>query len=76
MSNIPDYPIFPTLQVKPTVWTAHMNGRKHRDAIEKLKQSLAAPKRQAAPGNVKGPPAKKAKGRIIVDFRGVFCYMT
>ena len=68
MSHISDYPISQTLQVKPTVWTAHMNGRKHRDAIEKLKQSLAAPKRQAASGGVKEPPAKKTKGRVIVDF--------
>lgn len=44
-------------QVKPKIWTAHLNGKKHRDSVERLKASTS--KRPGA--TVEEPQAKRAK---------------
>ncbi|CAB3402528.1 unnamed protein product [Caenorhabditis bovis] len=47
-------------EVKAKVWTAHVNGKKHRDSIERIKALAAAPKRPIE-SNAEEPPNKKAK---------------
>ncbi|CAJ0600494.1 unnamed protein product [Cylicocyclus nassatus] len=52
------------MQVKPKVWTAHVNGKKHRDSCERLKQQLVSgPKRpnDALAAQNGGPPTKKIR---------------
>lgn len=54
-----------TLKVKAKIWTAHLNGKKHRDSCERLKQQLASgPKRQSDVTSTQNgaPPVKKVKG--------------
>lgn len=53
-----------TLKVKAKIWTAHLNGKKHRDSCERLKQQLASgPKRQSDVTSTQNgaPPVKKVK---------------
>ncbi|KAL6728528.1 hypothetical protein Aduo_010294 [Ancylostoma duodenale] len=51
-------------QVKPKIWTAHVNGKKHKDSCERLKQQLASgakrPHELSVPQNGT-PPVKKMK---------------
>ncbi|CAJ0586786.1 unnamed protein product, partial [Mesorhabditis spiculigera] len=47
------------LQVKPKAWTAHVNGKKHRDNVDKLKKQMAA--RKAQPAVEEEPVAKRAR---------------
>ncbi|CAD6188282.1 unnamed protein product [Caenorhabditis auriculariae] len=49
-----------TMQVKTKIWTAHVNGKKHRENVEKLKSSVG-PKRQNVPTSAAQPPKKKLK---------------
>ncbi|KAK6740747.1 hypothetical protein RB195_008913 [Necator americanus] len=52
------------VQVKPKIWTAHVNGKKHKDSCERLKQQLVSstkrPNEVSLPHNG-APPIKKAR---------------
>ncbi|XGW16284.1 hypothetical protein V3C99_001612 [Haemonchus contortus] len=52
------------VQVKPKIWTAHVNGKKHKESCEKLKQQLATSAKRAiekSPMENGAPPKKKMK---------------
>ncbi|VDK55947.1 unnamed protein product [Cylicostephanus goldi] len=60
--------------VKPKIWTAHVNGKKHRDSVERLKQQLVSgPKRpnDASAAHNGAPPMKKTRG-ICSDYSGLY----
>ncbi|CAI2347404.1 unnamed protein product [Caenorhabditis sp. 36 PRJEB53466] len=46
-------------EVKPKIWTAHVNGKKHRENIEKLKKTQKRGKDDTKSANE--PPSKKQK---------------
>ncbi|CAI4229112.1 unnamed protein product [Auanema sp. JU1783] len=48
-------------QVKPKVWLAHLNGRKHKECVENLKKSLNAPKRTGKRPEEEAPPSKRLR---------------
>ncbi|EGT52281.1 hypothetical protein CAEBREN_12593 [Caenorhabditis brenneri] len=48
-------------EVKPKIWTAHVNGKKHRDSIEKLKSSAQKRGKESELRNAEEPPNKKIK---------------
>ncbi|VDM63198.1 unnamed protein product [Angiostrongylus costaricensis] len=51
-------------QVKPKIWTAHLNGKKHKDSCERLKQQLVSSVKRtnnSASLGSEAPPAKKTK---------------
>ncbi|ETN74035.1 hypothetical protein NECAME_13259 [Necator americanus] len=57
------------VQVKPKIWTAHVNGKKHKDSCERLKQQLVSstkrPNEASLPHN-DAPPIKKARGEVLL----------
>lgn len=48
-------------EIKPKIWTAHVNGKKHRDSIEKLKTSAQKRGKESSTRNTDEPPNKKQK---------------
>ncbi|KAK6028718.1 hypothetical protein OSTOST_05197 [Ostertagia ostertagi] len=52
------------MQVKPKIWTAHVNGKKHKESCVKLKQQLASNAKRPVDtlsAQNGAPPAKKIK---------------
>uniref|UniRef100_A0A1I7T2G6 U1-type domain-containing protein n=1 Tax=Caenorhabditis tropicalis TaxID=1561998 RepID=A0A1I7T2G6_9PELO len=48
-------------EVKSKVWTAHVNGKKHRDSIERLKSNAQKRGKEKESRNLEEPPNKKMK---------------
>ncbi|VDL73071.1 unnamed protein product [Nippostrongylus brasiliensis] len=60
--------------VKPKIWTAHLNGKKHRESCEKLKQQLASstkrPIENSTQNGTGAPPVKKARESSVPSTNG------
>lgn len=65
---------FELCQVKPKIWTAHVNGKKHKDSCERLKQQLVSgakrPHELSVPENGT-PPVKKLKGEAFQSIEAI-----
>lgn len=64
-------------QVKAKAWTAHVNGRKHRENVQNLKKqllakSMEANKRKLSESENEDTDSKRQKG-ILINLRETFC---
>ena len=48
-------------EIKPKIWTAHVNGKKHRESIDKLRSSAQKRGKESSARSADEPPNKKQK---------------